>query len=191
MEYGLYDFLAKLPRHYGHKMPPAKTALRISLRAATALIAVGVITLIFDRVIPVNATTVGFIYLVIILVVATAWGFIESTAASVAAMLCLNYFCSHREQDIEKLHSFSRAILLIDAAQPVPAQLRAKSRRVFDSPSVAIYDAQAYPVFRSGPLGKARDSGSAENGRAAWDEGVGWRIADCGSSLGVAGKAKN
>jgi two-component system sensor histidine kinase KdpD len=198
------------------KMPPAKTALRISWRVAVALIAVGLITVVFNRVIPVNATTVGFIYLVVILVVATAWGFIEALIASVAAMLCLNYFflppvgqftiadpqnwvalfaflatslvasrlstitkrqaeeAIHREQDIEKLYSFSRAILLIDAAQSAPAQLARQVSQVFDSPSVAIYDAQQDQIFWGGPAEKPGLQEAlktvALRGTRAWDE---------------------
>jgi two-component system sensor histidine kinase KdpD len=198
------------------EMPPAKTTLRIALRAAAALIGVGAITVVFNRVIPVNATTVGFIYLVVILVVATAWGFIESTVASVAAMLCLNYFflppvgqftiadpqnwvalfaflatslvasrlstitkrqaeeAIHREQDIEKLYSFSRAILLIDAAQSAPAQLARQVSQVFDSPSVAIYDVQQDQVYWGGPVEKPGIQEAlktvALRGTRSWDE---------------------
>jgi two-component system, OmpR family, sensor histidine kinase KdpD len=39
-----------------------------------------------------NATTAALIYLIAILVIATAWGFVEAAAASIAAMLCFNYF---------------------------------------------------------------------------------------------------
>jgi two-component system, OmpR family, sensor histidine kinase KdpD len=198
------------------KMPPAKTAVWISLRASMGLIAVGAITMVFNRVIPVNATTVGFIYLVMILVVATAWGFIESLVASVAAMLSLNYFflppvgqftiadpqnwvalfaflatslvasrlstitkrqaeeAIHREQDIEKLYSFSRAILLIDSAQSAPAQLARQVSQVFDSPSVAIYDAQQDQIFWGGPVEKPALQEAlktvALRGTRAWDE---------------------
>lgn len=41
---------------------------------------------------PVNAATAGFAYLVVVLGVAAAWGLAEAIAASVAAMLCLNFF---------------------------------------------------------------------------------------------------
>jgi two-component system sensor histidine kinase KdpD len=59
---------------------------------AVALGVVAAITFVFFRVIPVNATTTGFFYLVAILMIATTWGFVESTIASVVAMLCFNYF---------------------------------------------------------------------------------------------------
>src|SRR5689334_12239711 len=66
--------------------------LRLSSRIAAALALVSVITYVFSQVIIVNATTAGFVYLVGILAIATAGGLVESTIASVAAMLCLNYF---------------------------------------------------------------------------------------------------
>jgi two-component system sensor histidine kinase KdpD len=39
-----------------------------------------------------NALTVGFAYVLIVLIVAASWGLIESLVTSVAAMLCLNFF---------------------------------------------------------------------------------------------------
>ena len=44
------------------------------------------------RIFKVNATTAGFAFLLDVLAIATAWGLIEATIASVAAMLCFNYF---------------------------------------------------------------------------------------------------
>ena len=44
------------------------------------------------RLLPVNATTAGFAYLVAILFIAARWGLIESIAASVAAVLTYNFF---------------------------------------------------------------------------------------------------
>src|SRR5215471_2716136 len=39
-----------------------------------------------------NATTVGFAYLIAILLIAASWGIAESVLASVAATICFNYF---------------------------------------------------------------------------------------------------
>jgi two-component system, OmpR family, sensor histidine kinase KdpD len=39
-----------------------------------------------------NATTAALIYLIAILLIAAAWGFVEAAAASIAAMLCFNHF---------------------------------------------------------------------------------------------------
>src|ERR1019366_6948807 len=65
-------------------------ARTVSVFAALGLVAA--ITFFFFRLLPVNATTTGFIYLVAILLIATTAGLVESTIASVAAMLCFNYF---------------------------------------------------------------------------------------------------
>src|SRR5579864_2721518 len=65
---------------------------RLAARVLVSLGLVAAITFCFFRLIPVNATTTGFFYLVAVLMIATAWGFVESTIASVAAMLCFNFF---------------------------------------------------------------------------------------------------
>src|SRR4051794_26198874 len=61
-------------------------------RSLTALAAVGVVTVVGEQVLRLNALTVGFTYLVVVLVIASAWGFVESVLASIAATLCFNYF---------------------------------------------------------------------------------------------------
>ena len=62
------------------------------LRIAASLAAVGAITAFYQQAIRVNPTTIALSYVVVILLIATAWGIAESTVASVAAMLCLNFF---------------------------------------------------------------------------------------------------
>jgi two-component system, OmpR family, sensor histidine kinase KdpD len=69
-----------------------RQAVRLTGRIIAALGLVAAITFFFSRVAPINETTAGFVYLVAILLIATAGGLIESTVASVAAMLCFNYF---------------------------------------------------------------------------------------------------
>jgi two-component system sensor histidine kinase KdpD len=64
----------------------------IVLRVVASLLVVAAITFICRRVIPVNPTTAGFAYLLGILAIAATWGLIESVVASVAAMLCFNFF---------------------------------------------------------------------------------------------------
>jgi two-component system sensor histidine kinase KdpD len=64
----------------------------LTLRLLLALSLVAAITFIFFRVIHVNATSVGFFYLVAILVIATVGGLIEATVSSIVAMLCFNFF---------------------------------------------------------------------------------------------------
>ncbi len=57
-----------------------------------ALLCIAAITFVFSRILPANATTVGFLYLIVVLGVATLAGFAEAAAASVVAMLCYNFF---------------------------------------------------------------------------------------------------
>lgn len=115
-----------------------------------------------DSLLPVNATTIGFAYLMLVLLIASLWGFFEAALASVAATLTFNYFflppvgeftiadpqnwvalfsflttalvasrlsgevkrraqdALARQQDLERLYTFSRAILLIDNTEPFP-----------------------------------------------------------------------
>ena len=61
-------------------------------RIVTSLAAVGVVTAGYARLIPANPTTIALSYVVVILLIATGWGIGEATAASVAAMLCFNFF---------------------------------------------------------------------------------------------------
>ena len=72
--------------------PFGRTAIRLAGRVLASLSLIAAITFVFFRLIPINATTTGFFYLVGILVIATAGGLVESTIASVAAMLCFNFF---------------------------------------------------------------------------------------------------
>ena len=65
---------------------------RLILRLFLALSLVAAITFVFFRLIHVNATSVGFFYLVAILVIATVWGLVEATVSSITAMLCFNFF---------------------------------------------------------------------------------------------------
>ena len=62
------------------------------LRLAAVVAAVAGVTLLFFRLIPVNATTAGFAYLVAILTMASGWGLAEGILASVLSMLCFNFF---------------------------------------------------------------------------------------------------
>ncbi|HET7216054.1 MAG TPA: ATP-binding protein [Terriglobia bacterium] len=62
------------------------------VRLAAVLGAIGAITFLCFRLVPVNSTTAGFAYLLVVLLIATAWGLLEATVASIAAMLCFNFF---------------------------------------------------------------------------------------------------
>jgi two-component system, OmpR family, sensor histidine kinase KdpD len=69
-----------------------KSILTIFVRFTVCLTLVAITTAACQRVFAVNATTAGFAYLMGVLAIATAWGFLLAAVASVAAMLCLNYF---------------------------------------------------------------------------------------------------
>jgi two-component system sensor histidine kinase KdpD len=64
----------------------------LTLRLLLALSFVAAITFVFNRLVHVNSTTVGFFYLVAILVIATVGGLLEASVSSVVAMLCFNFF---------------------------------------------------------------------------------------------------
>ena len=61
-------------------------------RTAGSLAAVAFVTLAYWQIVHVNPTTVALSYLVVILAIATGWGIVEATTASVVAMLCFNFF---------------------------------------------------------------------------------------------------
>jgi two-component system, OmpR family, sensor histidine kinase KdpD len=65
---------------------------KVAVRLSAALAVIAAITFLLFRVVKINATTVGFAYLVAILIIATVWGLLEATVASVLAVLCFNYF---------------------------------------------------------------------------------------------------
>ena len=140
-----------------------------------------------------NATTVGFAYLLLVLVIATVWGFPEACAASVAATLTFNRFffppvgtftiadpqnwvalfsflatsliasrlsteakrraldAVARQQDLERLYTFSRAILLIDKTDPFPNQLVRKLAEIFELSAAVLYDRRTETFYRAGP----------------------------------------
>jgi two-component system, OmpR family, sensor histidine kinase KdpD len=53
---------------------------------------VALVTFTAHRLIPVNATTVGFAYLLLVLIVASTWGFSEAAVASIAATVTFNFY---------------------------------------------------------------------------------------------------
>src|SRR6266446_8981728 len=63
-----------------------------ALRMLASIASVGIVTFVAWAAIPVNATTVGFAYLLLVLVVASTWGFFESLACSLFATLTFNFF---------------------------------------------------------------------------------------------------
>jgi two-component system, OmpR family, sensor histidine kinase KdpD len=66
--------------------------LRLAQRLPISLAGVAAVTFAAHWLIRVNATTVGFAYLLLVLVVASTWGFTEAAVASVAATFTFNFF---------------------------------------------------------------------------------------------------
>jgi two-component system, OmpR family, sensor histidine kinase KdpD len=141
----------------------------------------------------VNATTAGFAYLLLVLVVASTWGFIEALVLSIAASLAFNFFffppvgtfniaetqnwvalftflttsliasrlsakakrraldAVERQQDIERLYTFSRAILLMESSDSFPAQLVQKLADIFPLDLAVLYDLHTGGFYRAGP----------------------------------------
>src|SRR5262245_39503784 len=69
-------------------MPRAATIMRVAVSITT----VAVVTAAYSQFLRVNPTTVAMTYLVVILLIAIGWGIAEATAASLVAVLCLNFF---------------------------------------------------------------------------------------------------
>ena len=61
-------------------------------RVSVSVAAIGVITVVYFNVVRVNPTTVALTYVVAVLVIATGWGIVEATCASLLAVLCFNFF---------------------------------------------------------------------------------------------------
>lgn len=71
---------------------PLRRIFRFLVRVLASVAFIAATTFVLYRVIPVNPTTAAFLYLVAILFIATKGGLLESTAASVVAMFCINFF---------------------------------------------------------------------------------------------------
>lgn len=167
--------------------------MRRALRLLVSIGAAGATTLVAYRIIPVNATTVGFAYLLLVLVIASTWGFLEAAAASIAATLAFNYFflppvgtltiadpqnwvalfsffvtaliasrlsaaakrraleAIRRGQDVERLYTFSRALLLIEGADSFARQLICKLAEIFDLDAAVLYERATAEFYRAGP----------------------------------------
>jgi two-component system, OmpR family, sensor histidine kinase KdpD len=171
----------------------ARPPVRLVLRLFLSLLGVALVTLVASRLLPVNATTVGFAYLLLILSIAITWGFAEAALASVAACVTLNFFflppagtltiadpqnwialfsflatalaasrlsakaerraqeADARRQDLERLYTFSRAILLIQGGEPFARQLVQRVAEVFQVEAAVLYDRRGGEIFRGGP----------------------------------------
>ena len=163
------------------------------IRILFSLAGLAALTFAAHRLVPVNATTIGFAYLLLVLIVASTWGFIEASILSIAATLAFNFFflppvgtftvadpqnwvalvtflttsliasrlstkarrraldAIERQQDIERLYAFSRAILLIEGSTPFPAELMRKLAEIFQLDLAVLYDRRAGAFYRAGP----------------------------------------
>ena len=65
---------------------------RHSVRVLISLCGVAVVTFVAYKAVPLNATTVGFAYLLVILIIASGCGFLEAALASILATLAFNFF---------------------------------------------------------------------------------------------------
>ncbi len=167
---------------------------RRALRLLVALAGVALVTLVGFRLLPINAATQGFAYLLLVLILASVWGFFEAAVASVASTLAFNFFFLEpiltftiadprnwvalfsflatsliasrlsteakeraldavaRQQDLERLYTFSRAILLIGATEPFPKQLVQKLAEIFELSAAVLYDRRTEEFYRAGPV---------------------------------------
>jgi two-component system sensor histidine kinase KdpD len=163
------------------------------VRLLLSLTGVILITWTGYSLIPVNATTTGFAYLLLVLIIAGFWGFFEASITSIAATLTFNFFffppvgrftiadpqnwvalfsflttaliasrlsaeakrralyAVERQQDLERLYTFSRAILLIDNTEPFPKQLARKLAEIFELSAVVLYERRSEEFYRAGP----------------------------------------
>jgi len=169
------------------------TLRNIVVRSLLSLGGVAAVTAVARALVPVNPTTVGFAYLLLVLLIASTWGFIEALLASVAATLAYNFFflppvgaftiadpqnwvalvsflataliasrlsakaerrardAIERQQDVERLYTFSRSILLIDDSEAFPKQLARQLVEVFDLSAALLFDRHSAEIYRAGP----------------------------------------
>jgi two-component system, OmpR family, sensor histidine kinase KdpD len=163
------------------------------LRLLLSLVGVTLLTWAGYSLVPINAPTMGFAYLLLVLIIASLWGFSEAALASVAATLAFNFFflpplleftiadpqnwvalfsflttaliasrlsgevkrraldAVARQQDLERLYTFSRAILLMDHTEPLPKQLVRKLADIFELSAAVLYERRAEEFYRAGP----------------------------------------
>jgi two-component system sensor histidine kinase KdpD len=167
--------------------------VRLALRLLASLAGVVLVTIACRQFVPGNPTTIGFAYLLLVLMIASTWGFIESASASIAATLAFNFFflppvgrftiadpenwvalfaflttsliasrlsteakrraldAVERQQDLERLYTYSRAILLIDGSAPFAKHLALKVSEIFQLNAVVLYERRTGEFFRAGP----------------------------------------
>ena len=163
------------------------------LRLVACTAAVAALTALASRAVPVNATTAGFAYLLLILIIASTGRFLEAAISSVVATLAFNFFflppvgtltvadpqnwvalfsflatsliasrlsvrakrraldAMERQMDLERLYTFSRAILLTNREEPFPSQLIRRLAETFGFKAAVLYDRRTAHFYRAGP----------------------------------------
>jgi len=138
------------------------------------------------------AITAALAYLLMVLVIASTWGFVEALVASLAATLTLNFFffppvgtlsiaapqnwialfsflatsliasrlstkaeqrardAMDRQQDIERLYAFSRAILLIEEGDSFPRELARRVVEAFAVRGAVLHDHRTGEKYAEG-----------------------------------------
>jgi two-component system sensor histidine kinase KdpD len=162
------------------------------LRSFASVSGVAVVTFVGRQLVPLNATTMGFAYLLLVLIVASTWGFLEAALSSILATLLFNFFffppvgtftiadpqnwvalfsflataliasrlsakaqaraseAIDRQKDLERLYSFSRAILLTERGIPFGQQLAQKLVDIFRLEAVVLFDLGTGEFHRAG-----------------------------------------
>jgi two-component system, OmpR family, sensor histidine kinase KdpD len=82
----------KIVRYSKVRLPQRYMNTSVAMRSVAVLAITAVITYFCFHLAPVNTTTAGFTYLIAILLIASTWGLLEAMVASIAAVLCFNYF---------------------------------------------------------------------------------------------------
>lgn len=164
-----------------------------ALKLFLSIAGVAGLTFVLRNVASVNATTAGFAYLLLVLLIAVTWGFAEASISSVTATLAFNFFflppvgtftitdpqnwialfsflttaliasrlstearrraleALARQADLERLYTFSRAILLIEGDTLFPKQLVRQLAEVFQLAAVVLFDRRSDEFHRAGP----------------------------------------
>jgi two-component system sensor histidine kinase KdpD len=180
---------------------------RFALRLFLSVAGVAIVTATAFYTVPHNPTTVGFAYLLLVLLIASNWGLAEATLASLTATLAFDLVflppigrftiadpqnwvalfsflataliasrlsaranrqaldAVERQRDIERLYTFSRAILLTDPVEPVAKQFARKLAEVFGLDAAVLYDRRTGEIHRAGPAdfdGLDRDAMDAQ-----------------------------
>lgn len=214
----------------------AQRTYEASLRILVCAIVVAAITYICYSAFHVSPLVAGFAYLLLVLVVAARWGLLESTATSIAAMLCLNFFflppvltltiedpqnwvalfvfmataitasqlsararqraieAQTRQDEVERLYSLSRSLMMLGAEPDVGAQMAHLVKQNFGFRTVAFCNAADgridYAGIANGQLDSSllRDIASHEGCQFIWQQMSGEGDRSLTASVTLGGK---